>query len=180
LAKNLSAGGNAGLFVPYNPTTFNGGDPQPGKAFLVADSGTGGTDVYVTMQDSYKFVVGDDLIVNSTGESAQNLGAITAIDRTSETHRAKITVTETLSNDMKASEYAYVCVEAGNSSNNYSDAVGILMQDVETGTGAKAKGAFAPLILSNVLLYEGALFLFDAAAKTDLGASSFGEALLMK
>ena len=68
LAKNLSAGGNAGLLVPYNPTVFTGAENHPGRAYLVASTGTTDKFVYVTIDDSYKFKVGDDLIINDFGD----------------------------------------------------------------------------------------------------------------
>jgi hypothetical protein len=181
IAKNESAAGRVGQYVPYNPTTFTGGEDQPGKAFLVADSGTGVAYVYVTIEDSYKFAVGDDLIVNSDGEAAENLGAISAIDRTSETHRAKITATTTISNDQTTANSAYVIVEAGDSSNNYSDAVGILVGTIDTGTGANAKGGQGQLLVSNAIIYTGALKNYDAAAGVDLGSpTTYGDKMVIK
>jgi hypothetical protein len=181
IAKNLSAAGRTGQYVPYNPTTFTGGEEQAGKAFLVANSGTGGSDLYVTMDDSYKFAVGDDLIVNSDGETAENLGAITAIDRTSETHRAKITVTETVSDDHTTANSGYVAVEAGISANNYSDAVGILVGTIDTGTGEDAKGGQGQLLVSNAIIYTGALKNYDAAAGVDLGSpTEYGDKMVIK
>jgi hypothetical protein len=92
LAKNLSAAGNKGKLLPYAPTTFVA-SIDPARAYLVADSGATATELYVSMDDSYKFAVGDDVIINDNVTAAENLGAITAIDRTTESHRAKITVT---------------------------------------------------------------------------------------
>jgi hypothetical protein len=174
MAENLSAAGNDGKFVPYNLTVFDGTETSPGRAYLVADA-TGVTYVYVTLDDSYKFVVGDDLIINDDGSPAENLGAITAIDRTTYSHMAKITATATISGTFGTADHAYVCVEAGDSSNNYSDAVGILEKTVDTGTGSTAVGAIATMILKNAVLYSGMLSNVDAAARTDLGASTFGQ-----
>ena len=181
LAKNLSAAGNKDLLVPYNPTTFTGAENHPGRAYLVTDSGTSATDLYVSMDDSYKFAVGDDVIINDDTTAAENLGAITAIDRTTETHRAKITVTTaTGGTSFTTARKACIFVEAGTSGNNYSDAVGILEKSVDTGTGVNAKGAIATLIISNAVLYEGCLTNIDAASKTDLAAVSFGQYLVVK
>lgn len=176
LAMNKSAGGGAGKLLPYNPTTFPA-DIEPGRAFLVTDSGTTDKFVYVNMDDSYKFAVGDDLIINDDTTSAENLGAITAIDRTSETHRAKITFTAAIGGTaFTTARRAHVLVEAGDNTNNYSDCVGILEKSVDTGTGKDSWGAGATLILGNCVLYEGMLTNFDAAAKADLAtATSFGQ-----
>jgi len=176
IAENKSAAGGDGKFVPYNPTTFTGAETHPGRAYLVANSGTTDTYVYVTMDDSYKFAVGDDLIINDNTTSAENLGAITAIDRTTYSHMAKITATSAIGGTaFTTARFAYVCVEAGDSSNNYSDCVGILEKTVDTGTGSTAKGALSTLILKNAVLYTGMLTNVDAAALTDISGAAVGQ-----
>ena len=181
LAKNLSAAGKAGMILPYNPTSFTGAEVHPGRAYIVADTHITTPDVYVTMDDSYKFNVGDDLILNDNTTTAENLGAITAIDRTSEPHRAKITATTNIGGTaFTTARKAYVCVEAGTAGNLYSDCVGILEKTVDTGLGINAKGAVATLIWGNCVLYEGMLTNIDAAAKTDISASSFGQYLMIR
>lgn len=174
LAVNLSAAGNIGKYVPYNPTTFTGGDAQPGKAFLVSGVSSEAI-VYVIMDDSYKFVVGDDLIINSNGVATQNLGAITDIDRDTYSHMAAITVTDDVTGNHTVANSAYVAVEAGDSSNNYADCVGVLEKSVDCGVGEDSKGALATLILSNCLLYTGMLTHMDAAARADLSASQISQ-----
>lgn len=180
IAENLSAAGNDGKYVPYNPTSYTAVEDHPGRAYLVSNP-TGATSfVYVTMDDSYKFAVGDDLIIEDSGTAAENLGAITDIDRTTYTHMAKITATANISGTFTTSEYAYVCVEAGDSSNNYSDCVGILEKTVDTGTGTTAKGGLGTLILSNAVLYTGMLTNVDAAALTDISAAARGQYTIIK
>jgi hypothetical protein len=181
LSKNLSAAGKAGLLLPYNPTTFTGAEDHPGRAYLVANTGTTDTFVYVSMDDSYKFNVGDDLIINDNTTAAENLGAITAIDRSTYPHMAKITATTAIGGTaFTTARFAHVLVEAGTSSNLYSDCVGILEKSVDTGMGVNAKGAVATLILGNCVLYEGMLTNLDSAAKTDLSATSFGQYLYIR
>jgi len=181
LAKNLSAAGKAGMLLPYNPTTFTGAEDHPGRAYIVADSGTTDKYVYVTMDDSYKFNVGDDLIINDDTTTRLDRGAITAIDRTSEPHRAKITFTTALGGTaFTTARKAYVCVEAGTSANNYSDCVGILEKTVDCGLGVNAKGAVATLIWGNCALYEGMLTNLDSAAKTDISGTSLGQYLMIR
>jgi hypothetical protein len=182
LAKNLSAAGNKGKYVPYNPTTFTGAENHPGRAYLVSNSGTTDSFVYVSMNDSYKFAVGDDLIINDNTTAAENRGAITAIDRTTYPHMAKITFTTAIGGTaFTTARFAYVCVEAGDSSNNYYDAVGILEKSVETGTGSNAKGAVVDVIFGNALLYTGMLINLDAAALTDIsGASVAGQYTMIR
>lgn len=182
LSLNKSAADASGKdqLVPYNPTTFTGSSSEnhPGRAYLVANSGTTDSFVYVNQDDSWKFKVGDDLIINDDTTTAENLGAITAIDRTSEGHRAKLTFTTAIGGTaFTTARLAHVFVEAGDSSNNYSDAVGVLEKSVDTGTGEDSKGAVATLILGNCVLYNGLLTNVDAASRTDLGASLFGQYL---
>jgi len=180
LAINKSAAGNINKHVPYNATTFSATIESVGRAFVLATPSTGQTDVEVTLDDSYKFKVGDDMIINSDNVAAQNLGAITAIDRTTYVNKAVISGTASISGEHAPAHYGHVFVEAGDNSNNYSDAVGILESAVNTGVGSVARDALGSLILSNALLYEGLLTYLDAAAKTDLSASSSGQYLVLK
>ncbi len=176
LALNKSAAGGIGKFIPYNLTSFDGTEWSPGRAYLVANSGTTDDYVYVSMDDSYKFAVGDDLIINDNVTAAENLGAITAIDRTTYPHMAKITFTEDIDGTaFTTARFAHVLVEAGTSGNNYSDAVGVLEKSVDAGTGSSAQGALANIILKNAVLYSGMLKNVDAAARTDISASTFGQ-----
>jgi len=181
LAKNLSAAGGAGKYVPYSPTTFTGAEVDPARAYLVA-AGTNATYLlYVTIDDSYKFVVGDDVIIDDNVTAAENLGKITAIDRTTYPHMAMMTTTAAIGGTaFTVARKAHVKVEAGDSSNNYSDAIGILAVSRNTGTGVNAQGANAPIILSNAILYAGMLINLDAAAKVDIGGAAFGQYYVLK
>lgn len=184
LAKNVSAAGNKNLYVPYAPTVPAVGDTnQKGNAFLVAN-GAADTNVWVTMEDSYKFVVGDDLIAYDTSTnttSAINLGAITAIDRTTYQHMALITVTANVTTGITIAASGCVHVECGaDNTNGYSDCAGILGASVDTGSGENAQGAVANIILSNAILYKGMLTNVDAAAMVDIGASESGNLLVIK
>ncbi len=182
LAKNASAAGGVYKYVPYAQTTPDSSDTSQKSAFLVQDAS--GTTLYVTMADSYKFSVGDDIILydsDTKTTSAENLGAITEIDRTTYQHMAVITVTETVSSTFTVANSAAIHVECGaDNTNGYSDCAGILATSVDTGTGENAKGAVASIILSNAILYEGMCEGIDAAAKTDISASSSGNLLVIK
>jgi hypothetical protein len=181
MAINISAAGKAGLLVPYNPTTFTGNEYHPGRAYLVADTHATTPDAYVSMDDSYKFTVGDDLIINDDTTAKENLGAITAIDRTTDVTRAKITATTNIGGTaFTVARKGYVAIEAGVAANNYSDCVGLLEKSVHAGTGSRAAGALATLIIGNAVLYDGLLTNFDAAAKTDISASTFGQFIYIK
>ena len=181
MALSLSAAGGIGKLVPYNPTTVAATDTAPGRAYLVQNSGTTASILYVTQDDSYKFSVADDVIIHDNTTAAENLGAITAIDRTTYNHMAAITVTvATGGTDFTTARYAYIAVEAGVSANSYSDCVGVLEKSVDTGTGENAKGALATLILGNCVLYTGMLTNMDAAAIVDVSAASFGNFTYIK
>lgn len=183
LNKSALTTGGRDMLVPYNPTTFTGSasENHSGRAYLVANTGTTDKFVYVNMDDSYKFQVGDDLVINDDTTAAENLGAITAIDRTTEGHRAKITFTTSIGGTaFFTANMGHVLVEAGDNTNGYSDCVGILEKSVDCGTGINAKGAVATMILGNCVLYEGLLTNMDAAAKVDISAASFGQYMYIR
>lgn len=181
LAKNLSAAGNVGKYVPYSPTTFTGLEVDPARAYLVAAGANATALLYVTMNDSYKFMVGDDVIIDDNVTAAENLGKITAIDRTTYPHMAVMTSTANIGGTaFTVARKAHVKVEAGDNTNAYSDAVAILAKSVDTGTGVNAQGAVAPVILSNAVLYAGMLVNLDAAAKVDIGGAAFGQYYVLK
>lgn len=170
MAKNGSAAGGVGKLIPYDPTSNTGAEITPARAFLVQNSGAVATVLYVTIADSYKFAVGDDVYINDDTTTLEQLGAITAIDRTTYSHMAAITVTTaTGATSFTTARYAYIAVQGGDT------CVGILEKSVDTGEGANAKGADATLILGNAVLYTGMLTNFDAAAITDLGSGSWGQ-----
>ena len=183
IAKNLSnlTTGNKGQFVPYNPTTVSSASAyEPGRAFLVNDIASGESACQVTMEDSYKFTVGDDLIINSGSISALNAGAITVIDRTTYANKAEITFTTAIDDGAPVSDDACASIEAGISANGYSDCVGILAGAIETGVGEFSKGGQGVLMVSNFTMYSGMAWNFDAAAKVDISSSDFGKYTVVK
>lgn len=183
LSKNVSAAGNVGKYVPYSPTTPDSGDLlQKGSAFLLQNAA--GSDLYVTLADSYKFAVGDDVILldsDTKTTASENLGAITAIDRTTYQQMAKITVTGTVSGTFTVANSACIHVECGaDNTNSYCDAAGILDQSVDTGADEDAAGALATMVVNNAILYQDALINADAAALTDLGATASNRLVTLK
>lgn len=171
IALNGSAAGGYGKCFPYDPeSTADGATKAPARIRLV-QNGAASTSVYVSLSESYKVAVGDDLYAIDADTTAADLGAITAIDRTTYEYAgmALITVTNSLSTDFTVAGFAYVVVEG------YDVCKGILTKTVDTGTGSTAKGAVAPMLLKNAVLYTGMLVNVDSAARTDLGASTFGQ-----
>jgi len=176
LSRNTSAG-SAGNFFPYDPSaTITGAENAPGRAYLVADQGTGTAYCHTTIPDSYRFAVGDDIIIcDSDGEAnLDNGGAITAIDRTTYTSYAVITFTTATGDTFTTAKFAFATLEG------FNTAVGILEKSVDTGTGINAKGALATLIIGNCVLYAGMLLNLDSNAQTDLSASTIGQYAYIK
>uniref|UniRef100_A0A6M3IS83 Uncharacterized protein n=1 Tax=viral metagenome TaxID=1070528 RepID=A0A6M3IS83_9ZZZZ len=170
MAKNGSAAGGVGKLIPYDPTAVTGAEDAHVRAYLVQNSGTGATVLYVTLNDSYKFAVGDDVYIHDNTTTAENLGAITGIDRTTYTHMAAITVTTASGGtSFTTARFAYLAIEG------FDTCVGILEKSIDTGTGVNAKGALATLIRGNAVLYTGMLTNFDAAAIVDRSATSWGQ-----
>lgn len=170
LTQNGSAS-NDYKYLPYCTTSFSGKE-NPGRAMLVANTGTTDNFVYTTLADSYKFRVTDDLIVADDTTAAEDLGAITAIDRTTWTHMAKITATTNIGGAaFTVARLANVYVQAA-AATPWSQAVGILGSSVGCGVGAKARGANANMIVGNAILYKGLLREYDADALADFTASA--------
>lgn len=139
-----------------------------GAAFLTTNPTTGTTG-QVTMADSYKFAVGDHLVAGDSDLSNTDLGAITAIDRTTYTHVAEITVTNSFDSETMA-KGAVITIQSATGS-PYVCATGILKAAVDTGTGENAKGGQGVLIISNAMLYQDSLYNWNSDVVTDLGGS---------
>jgi len=174
-----------GMFAPYTKERPVAGDDSAiGAASLLLD-GAADKLVYVTMEDSYKFLVGDHLAIAdntnyaSIAAAAKDLGAITDIDRSTYPHKAVITVTNDVSTGYTVARGARVWIQT-NATAPFTKAAGILIGGVETGTGEKAQGGMGVIVLSNAMLYKGSLNLYDSEAKTDLGNSEYGQYVILK
>jgi hypothetical protein len=182
LSKNTSAAGNAGLLVPYVPVYGSqvaalNTDAALGLAAMVANGSSG--HVYVSLNDSYKFVVGDQLYYqNTSGDGLVDCGVITAIDRTTSGIMADITCGAYVATNATVAKHAYVYVVSG--STPFSIAAYILDKDVDTGVGEDAVGALASVVISNAILYTTSLINCTAAAITSLGAVSDGQHIILK
>lgn len=172
-------------YVPYVFADTTGliaalaADDARGLAYLVADQGGASSDAYVTMDDSYKFAVGDHLQAQDSDYATQtDCGAITAIDRTTYLHMAKITVTNTIG-VLQTSKGASISIQSKTGS-PYVEGKGVLKASVDTGTGENAKGGQGVLVLKNAMLYKNNLYCYNADALSDLsGASEDGKYLIM-
>jgi len=154
-------------------------DNARGLAYLVADQGGSSKDAYVTMDDSYKFAVGDHLQSQDSDYATQtDLGAITAIDRTTYLHMAVVTVTNNIG-VIQVSKGASISIQTTTAS-PYVKAVGVLKAAVDTGVGENAKGGQGVLVLKNAMLYKDNLYCYNADALADLsGAAEDGKYLIM-
>jgi len=168
LAVTDTAGGNYLKYFPYEPTAKTGAEYAPGRMYLVSD-GDGTTTIYLTISDSYKFIVGDTLDVIDANSSVADLGLVVSIDRTTYSNRAAVVVTNACTSSYTTAQFAHVMISGA------TTYIGILMKSVDTGTGSSAAGALAAMVLSNALLYTGMLSCVDSDARTDLGASTISQ-----
>jgi len=147
-----------------------------GAAFLTSDPSTG-TTCYVTLDDSYKFAVGDHLVAGDSDLSNTDLGAITAIDRTTYTHIAAITVSNSCGSETMA-KGAVITIQTTTAS-PYVKGTGVLKGTVDTGVGSTAKGGTGVLVLKNAMLYKDSLYNYNADVLTDLSGVEDGRYLII-
>jgi len=172
MAINLSTlgGGAQGKLVPYVPISTAvvlGADSAIGVAPLVQNAASG--HVYVSLEDSYKFEVGDELYLdNDSDEGPVSAGAITSIDRTTSTLFADIVTGAFSHGNFTVAKKAYAHITTG-ASGEYTTAAYILDADVDTGEGSEAKGALASVVVSNAVLYKNNMTNLTAAAIASLG-----------
>lgn len=171
---------NDSKLVPY-PMSTAASNENNAKAYLVADGVDTEAIVYTTVPDSYKFEVGDSLIIDADGQTPQDLGAITAIDRTDASGtRAKITATIAISGSaMTMASSANVYLKSA-SADPFAEAKYILDKDIDTGEGENAEGAITSVVVNNAILYETTLVGYDDAAATDLGTTEDGRFVILK
>jgi len=171
MAINLSTGSGGGYgqlipFVPLSGDVVLGADSAKGVAPVVMDSIT--DHVYVSLTDAYKFKVGDFLYAdNDSDDGPISGGVISAIDVTTSTLMADITVAALTATNVTVVKKSYAYVMGGASGNN--EAAYILDKDVDTGVGSEALGALSSVVVSNAILYKNSLINMTAAAITDLG-----------
>jgi hypothetical protein len=172
MAINLSTlgGGAQDKLVPYVPistgVTF-GTDSAIGVAPMVQNGSSG--HVYVSLEDAYKFEVGDELYFdNDSDEGPVSCGAITAIDVTTSTLYADISCGAYTATNATVAKKAYVHITTG-ASGEYTTAAYILDADIDTGVGEEALGAICSVVVSNAILYKNNMTNLTAAAIASLG-----------
>lgn len=183
MAKNSSAAGNTSKLVPYVATPVDTTKTDTAKVYVSSDVANTATTVNIPLAYSYRFIVGDDLILGSYVTSAavyHNGGAISAIDRTTTPGIATITFTTAVAvATFTVANATHVYCEAG-TTGKYCKAVYILDQDIDTGTNEYATDALASVVISNALLNSNLLINHDSAAITDLGTVVDGTVVILK
>lgn len=155
-------------------------DDVKGIAYLVSDAPGGAKLAYVTMDDSYKFAAADHLAaVDSDYAGANDLGAISAIDRTTYSHMAKITVANNI-DEIATAKGACIFIQTLAASPHVK-AIGILMATVDTGVGENAKGSTsAVMVVGQAMLYKANLYGYNADGLADMSyAREDGKYLIM-
>lgn len=180
MAVNCSDAGGVGKLVPYVPISTSvvlGAISALGVVPVVADCTSG--HVFVGIDDSYMFEVGDDLYLdNDDDEGPTKAAAITAIDRTTSAIMADITTTAFSHGNYTVAKKAYAYVQT-QESDPYTLAAYVLDKDVDTGYGELAAGALTSVVVSNCILYKNSMINLTAAAITALGSVD-GRFLIMK
>ena len=164
-----------GMYVPRCPRTPAAGQLDvAGAAYITAAPST--YYHYVTMEDSYKFAIGDHVAIADSGTTGEDLGAITAIDRTTYTHIAMITVTNSISGSFAVSRGAWLFIQSKTTA-GYDQSQGVLLGAVDTGSGENAQGGDGALVVKNAEFYESGLVNYDSDVATDLSSSDLGDTI---
>jgi len=183
MSKISESTNRAGLHIPRSPKTPSLAVTNAvGVTYLTADAGAAATELQVTMTDSYKFAVGDHLAIadaTTNDSSAEDLGAITAIDRTTYSHIAVITVTNAISAGFTVAAGAWIFIQTKTTA-RYEQAVGILLGAVDTGEGENAKGGDGALVVGNAEFYQSGLYQYDTDVATDLSSTDLGDTIYLK
>ena len=165
------------FYVPYSKVAPSATDSYDlGKIPLVQDGDSSG-DIYVTMLDSYRVSVGEKLRLVDSDTASSDLGAITAIDRTSNAARAKITVTNPGAVTYTVANGACVSPQTKLTS-PFTEAVGVLQGGVETGTGTLARGGQGVMVFGNALFEKSLLHNLDATAITSIAGLTINDRYL--
>lgn len=170
MAKNAVTG----KLVPYVPDTVVFGTTK-GVARAIADVANGAAIVYVTQEDSYKFAIGDSLILAQDATFLDG-GAITAIDRDTDNWRAKITFTNATAVATYTMANNTHCYPKAGTAGKFSKAFCICDMGVDTGYGADddagtiPQGGLGSFVLKNATLYKMSLVDFDDQALADLAS----------
>jgi hypothetical protein len=179
MGKISESTNRAGQFVPYAVQAPTAGLAFLGGAYLTQD-GAASAECHVTMEDSYMFAVGDHLGAVDSDGTPIDLGAVTAIDRTTYAHKAVVTATNDVTAAITVANGGMVFIQT-DASTPFSTAAGILTTGVDTGYGEEADGGQGVVVLSNAILYKGLIPNLDAGGLADLTwATEDGQFLILR
>lgn len=168
-------------YVPYSPvadgSAYGAGLANLFGLALLTNEPSTGTEGQVTLADSYKFAVGDHVAAWDDDDVQVDLGAITAIDRTTYAHLGAITVTNAFGSETIAKGGA-IGIQSSTST-PFVAAKGILLATVDAGTGENSKGAQGVIVLRNAMLYKDNLYNYNAAVLSDLSGLEDGKYLII-
>jgi hypothetical protein len=179
VAKITESTNRKDRYVPYAIQAPEAGLDFIGGAYLLVDPGATATLLSVTMQDSYKFAVGDHIAAVDNDAAPIDCGAIIAIDRDTYSHYATIQIAETDLSTVDGADGGMIFIQT-QTTTPYTNAMAILAEGADTGVGENAAGAQAGIVLSNAMLYSGLIQNLDSGALTDLGAVEDGQHLILK
>lgn len=179
LGKITESTSRKDMYVPYAIQAPTAGLDFVGGAYLLADGASDTTLLQVTQEDSYKFAVGDHIAAVDSDATPIDCGAIVAIDRTTYSNKATIQIAETSMAAITVAAGGMIFIQT-QTTTPFSNAVGILIEGVDTGTGENAVGGQGGVVFSNAILYKGLIQNYDSGALTDLGATTDGQYLILK
>ena len=166
------------MLVPYPEVAF-ATNLARAKSFLTSDCADAATTLSITNDESYKFVVGDSIVMYDNTSAAENLGAITNIVRGAN-GIATITFTTATINGPHTVAHLSCIYAKTDTAAGFSKATYILDQDINTGYGKDAKGANSSVVVSNAVLYKSSMVNYDTQAGTDLGTISDSRLIILK
>jgi len=177
----ITEGNRKNQYVPYCPVAdsreFGAGLANvPGLEYLTNEPGTDKVG-HVRLEQSYKFVVADHLAAWDDDDVQVDLGAVTAIDRTTYPHLGLITVTNSFGSETVAKGGA-IGIQTSTTT-PFVAAKGILLGAVDTGEGENAKGGQGVLVIKSAMLYKDNLFNYNANVLSDLSGSEDGKYLVI-
>jgi hypothetical protein len=168
-----------GWYVPYAVQAPAAALAFISGAYLLLD-GALSAECHVSMDDSYKFEVGDHLGAVDSDATPIDLGAIVSIDRTTYSHKAVVTATNNVTTAITVAAGGMIFIQT-EAASPHSKAKAILAGTYDTGVGENAKGASeAVVVISNAILYKAACHNIDADAITDLGVVEDGQHFILK
>jgi len=154
--------------IPSDDASFDGAN-DPSRSMLTSDAASG--TVIVAMEDSYKFEIGDEIVVAEGDTPSYAEVTITDIDRDTSDVFATITTDAFTATAFTVANGANIYVKGEASGGNawISKAMFVLDMDLDTGLDMNP-GALGNVVKSNCILRLEALMQYDSQAVTDLGA----------